>query len=119
METTTMRPEPHHAAVDFADDPFEALGTPGFEIETALANEAAERAARLRMQVRSLAAEIDPRTGCPRVVGASAQFREVLEQAARVAPTATTVLLLGESGTGKEVLARFIHRASSRDRGPF
>jgi len=29
------------------------------------------------------------------------------------------VLLLGESGTGKEVVARFVHRASSRQDGPF
>jgi transcriptional regulator with PAS, ATPase and Fis domain len=36
-----------------------------------------------------------------------------------VAATETTVLLLGESGTGKEVVARFLHRASSRNNGPF
>src|SRR5439155_10019858 len=28
-------------------------------------------------------------------------------------------MLLGESGTGKEVVARFLHRASSRKTGPF
>src|SRR6202047_4311475 len=33
--------------------------------------------------------------------------------------TDTTVLLQGESGTGKEVVARLIHRASPRKRGPF
>jgi len=115
-----MRPETlSPAAVAFVDDPFEVFGAPDFDIEAALAEEAAERAARLQTRIRVLAAELDPRTGCPRVVGASARFREVLEQAARVAPTATSVLLLGESGTGKEVLARFIHRASARDRGPF
>jgi transcriptional regulator with GAF, ATPase, and Fis domain len=36
--------------------------------------------------------------------------------ATQVAATDTTVLLAGESGTGKEVVARFIHRASSRCR---
>jgi transcriptional regulator with PAS, ATPase and Fis domain len=43
----------------------------------------------------------------------------VLTQAAQVAATETTVLLLGESGTGKEVIARFLHRASARSTGPF
>jgi transcriptional regulator with PAS, ATPase and Fis domain len=43
----------------------------------------------------------------------------VLTQAAQVAATETTVLLLGESGTGKEVVARFVHRASPRKNGPF
>jgi two-component system response regulator FlrC len=43
----------------------------------------------------------------------------VLTQATQVAAAETTVLLLGESGTGKEVVARFIHRASTRGRGPF
>src|SRR2546425_7884060 len=39
--------------------------------------------------------------------------------ATQVASTPTTVLLLGESGTGKEVVARLVHRASSRNGGPF
>src|SRR5580704_762007 len=36
-----------------------------------------------------------------------------------MADTDTTVLLQGESGTGKEVVARLIHRASPRRKGPF
>jgi transcriptional regulator with PAS, ATPase and Fis domain len=43
----------------------------------------------------------------------------VLTQATQVAATETTALLLGESGTGKEVIARFLHRASTRRSGPF
>ena len=38
----------------------------------------------------------------------------VRELVARVAATSATVLLMGESGVGKEVVARAIHRASSR-----
>jgi Nif-specific regulatory protein len=54
-----------------------------------------------------------------RVIGQSAEWRQVLRNAAQVALTDTTVFLQGESGTGKEVVARFIHRASPRQRGPF
>jgi len=39
--------------------------------------------------------------------------------AGRVAQTDATVFLTGESGTGKEVVARFIHRHSTRREGPF
>ncbi|HUF72993.1 MAG TPA: sigma 54-interacting transcriptional regulator [Gammaproteobacteria bacterium] len=42
-----------------------------------------------------------------------------LQQARMVAGTDTRVLITGESGTGKELLARAIHRASSRRDGPF
>ena len=54
-----------------------------------------------------------------RVVGESAEWREVLRKATQVASTDTTVLITGESGTGKEVVARFIHAASARKDGPF
>jgi DNA-binding NtrC family response regulator len=54
-----------------------------------------------------------------RMIGQSAAWREVLKSATRVAPLETTVCLQGESGTGKELLARFIHRNSSRRSGPF
>jgi two-component system response regulator AtoC len=54
-----------------------------------------------------------------RGIGRSPAWRQVLRQAAQVAVTDTTVFLQGESGTGKEVVARFIHRASPRKRGPF
>jgi transcriptional regulator with GAF, ATPase, and Fis domain len=83
------------------------------------ADEATERAARLEARVRALTEELDSRTGYRRIVGESAEWRQVLTQATQVAATDTTVLLLGESGTGKEVVARFLHRASTREGGPF
>jgi transcriptional regulator with GAF, ATPase, and Fis domain len=83
------------------------------------ADDAAARAARLEARVKSLTEELDARTGYRRVVGESREWRQVLTQAAQVAVTETTVLLLGESGTGKEVIARFLHRGSTRKSGPF
>jgi NtrC-family two-component system response regulator AlgB len=49
----------------------------------------------------------------------SPRFRSFLETAARAAASESVVLLRGESGTGKNVLARWMHRASSRRNGPF
>ena len=83
------------------------------------ADEASSRAVQLEMRVRQLTEELDARTGYRRVVGASASWKHVLTQATQVAASDTTVLLLGESGTGKEVVARFLHRASPRSKGPF
>lgn len=45
--------------------------------------------------------------GCP-------AMRRIREQVERVANVDVPVLLLGESGTGKEVMARLIHKLSSR-----
>jgi formate hydrogenlyase transcriptional activator len=53
------------------------------------------------------------------IVGSSDALRKVLEQASRVAPTGSTVLILGETGTGKELIARAIHNRSKRSARAF
>ncbi len=53
------------------------------------------------------------------IVFRSTQMAELLAEARMVAASDASVLIRGESGTGKEVLARAIHRASPRAKGPF
>ncbi|HVT02052.1 MAG TPA: sigma-54 dependent transcriptional regulator [Thermoanaerobaculia bacterium] len=53
------------------------------------------------------------------IVGESAPMKELNDQIERAAPTKATVLIQGESGTGKELVARAIHRLSSRADQPF
>jgi transcriptional regulator with GAF, ATPase, and Fis domain len=51
-------------------------------------------------------------------VGRSAAAQRVIAFVHRVGPSDATVLLGGESGSGKEMVARAIHRASRRAKGP-
>lgn len=53
------------------------------------------------------------------VVFRSSRMAELMAEARMVAASDASVLIRGESGTGKEVLARAIHRASPRAKGPF
>ena len=71
---------------------------------------------RLRQENQDLRAEINLDHN---MVGNSPRIREVFDFIRRVAPTDSTVLIHGESGTGKELVARAMHRNSSRAEGPF
>lgn len=53
------------------------------------------------------------------IIGEDRGIKEVLKLIDMVAPTDSTVLIQGETGTGKELVARAIHDASPRHRGPF
>jgi formate hydrogenlyase transcriptional activator len=53
-----------------------------------------------------------------RIIGSSPALVAVLEEAERVAPVDSTVLIRGETGTGKELIARAIHNASPRSGQP-
>jgi transcriptional regulator with GAF, ATPase, and Fis domain len=49
----------------------------------------------------------------------SGKMNDVVEFVAKIAGSDASVLILGESGTGKELVARAIHRRSSRRDNPF
>jgi DNA-binding NtrC family response regulator len=53
------------------------------------------------------------------LVGSSPAMLETFSLIRQVAPTSAPVLIRGESGTGKELVAREIHKCSSRSNGPF
>ena len=53
------------------------------------------------------------------VIGESVPVKALRQQIAVTAPTNGRVLIYGESGTGKELVARSLHAASLRSKGPF
>ncbi len=63
--------------------------------------------------------ELKASFGPEAIVGQSEGMKEVEDLVRKVSPTDTTVLVCGESGTGKELVARAIHRHSSRNDKPF
>jgi two-component system response regulator AtoC len=52
-------------------------------------------------------------------IGESPPLIQIKKLVEKIAPTDSTVLITGESGTGKELIARTIHRLSSRAGGAF
>ena len=65
------------------------------------------------------AADAPVRTRFDGLIAHSPAMVAICETIQKVAPTAATVLINGESGTGKEVIARTIHRNSTRMNKPW
>lgn len=81
----------------------------------------ADREALERERERSLylQEEIDERFNDGEIIGRSQRMQDLYARIIKVAGTPSSVLVTGESGTGKELVARAIHRLSSRSGGPF
>jgi formate hydrogenlyase transcriptional activator len=76
--------------------------------------EIAQLTEKLASEKLYLEEEIRSELNFEEIVGESPALKRVLSQARTVAPSDATVLVLGDTGTGKELIARAIHRMSSR-----
>ena len=92
---------------------FDYLPKPFTPDELAAVVEKAWGKRRLLLQSKAIARGDTP-TEFAGLVGASPRMQEVYRQIRKVAPTASTVLIVGETGTGREVVARAIHALSPR-----
>jgi DNA-binding NtrC family response regulator len=79
---------------------------------------AAERQ-RLRREVSALQERLEDRFSSRNFVFASPLMEEVARLIMKAARSEATVLVTGETGTGKDLVARLIHQASPRKRGPY
>jgi transcriptional regulator with GAF, ATPase, and Fis domain len=78
-----------------------------------------ESEARLRTQVAALRRDIERDGIRAEMIGTGAAMERVFRLMEAAAASDMTVLIQGETGTGKELVARGIHRASSRSDRPF
>lgn len=97
-------------ACDFLTKPFDPDHL-GMVIQKVLERES------LKREVTHLRSDLDARYST--IVAESAKMKDVMTAAKRAAASDITILLQGETGTGKELLARSIHRWSSRKNKPF
>lgn len=70
-------------------------------------------------ELAPLSEKMTPLLSLDELVGASPEFRTALAVAAKAARSRLGLLIVGEAGAGKETLARAVHAASPRARGPF
>jgi len=99
-------------AYDYIPKPFGAE-------EVLLTVRKAEERENLRREVGRLRNEVRADRRFGDLVARSPRMVEALEVASKAAPHDSPVLLSGASGTGKELVARLIHRQSTRASGPF
>ena len=73
----------------------------------------------LKRKVKQLSNELQERRALKDMMGPSDQVARLDSEVNRVAKSDFTVIILGETGSGKELVARAIHQASLRSKGPF
>jgi two-component system, NtrC family, response regulator AtoC len=79
----------------------------------------AVRSRDLEQRVESLETQLNEKYGMESIIGESAAMAQVFDIVRQAAPTQASVLIQGPSGTGKELVAKAIHRLSTRSKGPF
>src|SRR5262249_33640602 len=100
------------------EDRTKELATANEKLQSAF-NEIKTLKDQLQTENIALREEINHVSMFEEVVGSSEALRKVLHQLRKVAPSDSTVLILGETGTGKELVARAIHKQSSRSARAF
>jgi two-component system nitrogen regulation response regulator GlnG len=99
-------------AYDYFAKPFESS-----ELIHAVHQALAEKG--LQRNMKDLSGRLHEGHSLKEVMGPSDAVTRVISEVNRVAGSDFTVVIVGETGSGKELIARAIHEASSRSKGPF
>ena len=73
----------------------------------------------LKQRLKELSSRVQDNLSLKEIMGPSDAVGRVISEVNRVAESDFTVVITGETGSGKEVIARAIHQASPRSKGPF
>ncbi|TDH36222.1 sigma-54-dependent Fis family transcriptional regulator [Pseudohoeflea suaedae] len=96
-------------AYDFIEKPFKAD-------RLVLVAERALETSSLKKEV----SDLKRRSGdAVELIGTSLAISQLKQTIEKVAPTNSRIMIMGPSGSGKELVARLIHKNSSRSNGPF
>jgi two-component system response regulator AtoC len=87
--------------------------------EIVIALRKAEEREALRRENRALREQVQKENQFESILAKSREMLDIFRTIAKIADFKTTVLVTGESGTGKELVARAIHRRSTRHACPF
>lgn len=98
---------------------FDYLTKPLIDDELEMAIERALHQREVLEENKNLKAQLDLRFGMENIIGHDHRMLRIYDMIDSIADTRATVLISGESGTGKSMIARAIHRRSSRRDKPF
>ncbi len=100
------------AAHDYLAKPFQ-----NDELLRVIRRALAER--QLKLKLKQLSRQITANQDLTEIMGPSEAIGRLIAEVNCVAKSNFSVVLIGETGSGKEVVARAIHQASPRAKGPF
>lgn len=98
---------------------FDFLTKPLIDEELQIAIQRALNQKHVIEENETLKQQLDMRFGMENIVGQDHRMKKIYDMIDSIADTKATVLITGESGTGKSLIARAIHRRSSRRDRPF
>jgi DNA-binding NtrC family response regulator len=102
-----------------ANGAFELLSKPIIDDELRTSIDRALNQKNIIDENARLKAELDRRFGLESIVSHDLRMLKIFDMIDQIADTRATVLITGENGTGKSMIARAIHKKSTRRQQPF
>lgn len=110
---------PHTAVEAVRAGAFDLLTKPVADDDLLLAIERGVKHRHVEQENEALRKELDRRGGLENILSHDDRMMKIFDVIDSIADSQASILITGENGTGKSMIARAIHRRSSRRTGPF